>query len=284
MTDHLAAEPATDGDAHFRNFQRHNLGHAAEHFATTVTGPPTFGWRLRSISAPVAGPDGERWLRVVSEEPQWAKGNGWTGNTDANVIIGLAKPQVLDMYEWPEGDWRHQRAELMTRLDGQPPAATDVLRSTMDAPDEWWRSLRRALDVTAATPTDRVHADQDRVTERIRARFGEDVDTTVTEWSTAHADVHWSNLMLPFGLLDWELWGRAPAGLDAATLLSYSLLVPDVAARVHDVFTDVLDTRTGRLAQLYVAARLLQRHDLGDHPELAQPLREHADHILKMID
>ncbi|UUU36560.1 hypothetical protein JIX56_45870 [Streptomyces sp. CA-210063] len=55
-------------------------------------------------------------------------------------------------------------------------------------------------------------------------------------WTTAHADVHWANLCLPLRILDWEAWGRAPEGFDAATLYAYMLLQPDTAARVHDTF------------------------------------------------
>lgn len=92
------------------------------------------------------------------------------------------------------------------------------------------------------TPTERTNAGQALVSHRIGQHFGD----------AANSVVH------------------------AATLLSYSLLVPDVAERVHHTFSDVLDTDTGRLAQLYAAARLLHRIDKGDHPDLAAPLRKHA--------
>jgi hypothetical protein len=39
------------------------------------------------------------------------------------------------------------------------------------------------------------------------------------------------------GLLDWEGWGQGatgPAGLDAAMLHAYSLLVPEIAHRVFE--------------------------------------------------
>lgn len=58
MTDYLAPEPPVDADARFRNFQRHNLTLAAGHFGLMVTRAPSFGWRLRSISAPATGPHG----------------------------------------------------------------------------------------------------------------------------------------------------------------------------------------------------------------------------------
>ncbi|MFE0022233.1 aminoglycoside phosphotransferase [Amycolatopsis sp. NPDC059021] len=282
MPEFLTAEPQTDGDATFRNFQRHNLRRAADHFDVTVTAAPTFGWRLRSISAPVTGQHSPAWLRVVSEEPQWARGEGWTGNADANVITAVRKPTVLDVYEWPEHDWRNQRAELMLLLPGTPAAAIDVPHSDPPLPETWWTDLSHGLRTLAETPTDRVYANQARVTQRIRQRFGDTVETTVASWTTAHADLHWANLMAPdLGIVDWELWGTAPAGLDAATLYSYSLLVPETAERIHGLFADLLDTPTGRIAQLYVAARLLRRiESSGDHPELAEPLTTHAARLL----
>jgi len=281
MTDHLAAEPSTDPDAVFRNFQRHNLTRAAEHFELTITRAPSFGWRLRSVSAPAVGRHGPRWLRVVSEQPRWARGDSWSGNADANEITGIEKPQVLGVFEWSEGDWRNQRAELMTLVPGVPCSPTDVLRKDPELPKSWFTELWRTFAAVATTPTARTNADQARITERISTRFGTNVDTTVTQWVTVHGDLHWSNLMRPrLAMLDWELWGRGPAGADAATLLCYSLLVPDVAETVRKLFADVLDTPTGRVAQLYVISRLMKRIDGGDHPDLAAPLAAHVKTLL----
>jgi len=284
MTDHLVAEPHTDPDAVFRNFQRHNLARACEHFDLTVTGSPSFGWRLRSIGAPTTGPDGACWLRVVSEEPQWAQGHGWTGNLDANSITGVSKPRVLDVldvFEWPEGDWRNQRAEVMTLVPGSTCSPVDVLNADPDLSAAWWTNLHETLDTVAAIPAERTHADQHRVTQRITDRFGPAVDTTVAEWTTAHGDLHWSNVMAPrLAILDWELWGRGPAGTDAATLYCYALLAPRTASTVRALFADVLDTPTGRVAQLYVIARLLRRVDGGDYPELAEPLQALASSLV----
>lgn len=248
-------------------------------FALTITSEPVLGWRLRSIGARAQGAQGECWLRVVSQEPQWAQGNTWTGTVDAAAITGLHKPQVLEVFEW-EQVWV-QRAEVMTIMPGRPCSATDVLRSDLALPDEWWSDLRRSLDRLAATPTERVNADQEKVSQRIRERFGPTVDTAVTRWETVHGDLRWSNLVQPrFGILDWELWGRGPAATDAATLYCYSLLVPEMAERVHAAFRDQLDSRWGRVAQLYVTARLLRRIDGGDYPDLGPRLHEHARRLL----
>jgi thiamine kinase-like enzyme len=92
-----------------------------------------------------------------------------------------------------------------------------------------------------------------------------------------HGDLHWANLLAPqLGIVDWELWGRGPAGLDVSSLLCHSLLVPAVVNRVRRTFADILDTDDGRIAQLVVAARMLGRITAGDYPELEQPLRRHV--------
>ncbi len=263
----------SEADARFRQWMHENLSHAADHFGLTVAGQAQLGWLDRSISAPVQALGRQLWLRVVSEDEQWTGGDFWTGNLDANVFANLPKPQVLDVYEWEE--WRQQRAELMTLAPGSPCSPTDALRHALDLPDQWWTELRRTIEAIAATPTDRVNTDQALVTGRIQQHFGNSVNPVVRQWETVHGDLHWANLMGPdFGLLDWELWGRGPVGTDAATLLCYSLLVPDTAERVRDTFADVLNTDAGQLAQLYVAARLLHRVDKGDHPDLATPLRK----------
>lgn len=260
-------------DERFGEWMRSNLDRAATQFGLVVCGEPVFGWRLRTIGAPTAGSDGRRWLRVVSEYPQWASGDGWTGNSDANVLTGLAKPHVLDVTEWEDG--RRQRAEVMTLLPEPAVSPTDVLHHAAELPQTWWMNLRRNLDAVRATRTQRVNADQETVTRRAVAAFGEDLP--IARWETVHGDLHWSNLLGPqLGILDWELWGRGPAGSDAASLLCHSLAVPAVAERVMATFADVLDTPDGRIAQRAVVARMLGRVAGGDYPDMEQPLRRHA--------
>ena len=132
---------------------RGNLQRAAAEFGVTRAGDPVFGWRLRSISCPVtklpaaagvssgdqaASGSGYRqcWLRVVSEYPKWARGNAWTGNLDSDVISWVAKPRVPSVIEWDDGG-RRQRGELMTRLDGQVVASSDVLRQGVNLGHRW---------------------------------------------------------------------------------------------------------------------------------------------------
>lgn len=263
-------------DASFREWMRNNLIHAADVLGLTIKGEPILGWRLRSISVAVERGEHALWLRVVSEKPQWLPDYFWTGNADANVIIDVIKPRVLDVIEWDDKVWlRRVRVEVMTRMSGDPCSPTDVLRDGRKLPRAWWAELRRTLGVIHSTPTARVSADQDKVSRRIHAAFGDTVDVHVREWVTVHGDLHWGNLLAPeFGLVDWELWGRGPAGTDEATLYCYSLLVPAVAQTVHEVFARVLNSDAGRVAQVHVAARLLTR--VEDYPDIAGALRQHV--------
>lgn len=168
--------------------------------------------------------------------------------------------------------WPSAAGEVLTLLPGHAVSPTEVARQAVDLPQSWWSALRHELDRLRIAPTGRVNANQDTVTRRSQAAFG--ADLRIQRWETVHGDLRWANLLAPqLGILDWELWGRGPAGTDAASLYCHSLLVPAVAARVWDTFTDVLDTPTGRTAQLAVAARMLGRVDGGDYPELEAPLR-----------
>lgn len=268
-------------NARFRGWMRALLTQAADYFSLTLIGDPTFGWHDRSIGSHARGVDGERWLRVVTSHSMWANGEFWTGNLDASTIHDVPKPRVLQVHEWTE-EPRNIRAELMTLVPGRTCSDTQELRDELDLPDKWWTSLRHALDLLATHPTERVGATQEGISRRLLAFFGDTIDPTVMTWSTAHGDLQWANLTAPdLYLLDWEGWGIAPAGYDAATLYCYSLLAPNTARRVYETFADILGTPDGAHAQLHVIGRLLLRVNGGDYPDLANLLHQHAQRLLR---
>jgi hypothetical protein len=101
--------------------------------------------------------------------------------------------------------------------------------------DRWLTDLDRALQVLAAHPVPEGGMDASYVNDGIRAFFGIDLDVTSVPWTAAHCDLHWGNLTAPrLFILDWEIWGKAPAGYDAATLLCATLNFPVTAHRVQD--------------------------------------------------
>jgi hypothetical protein len=255
----------------------------ADALGVEVIGEPVRGLGNRSVGCRVATPNAQRWMRIITEPTQWAGGPAWTGNTDANAITSVAKPVVLNLAEWDESG-RRIRAELMTLAPGTQISADMVLRQHIDLDHRWWRELRSSLDALATFLTDRVCIDELLLQRRLLAAFGLPIDVDTLVWSTAHGDVHWANLTAPqCWVLDWESWGRGPAGYDAALLLCVSLLEPDTAASVHTAFADILDTPTGYIAQLADAAKLLGLVEHGEHPDLAIPLHRHAHHIIDTL-
>lgn len=269
-------------DAH-REWMRQQLDDAAEHFSLALVGDHVFGWRDRTIGSRTRD---DRWLRVSWSQAKWTDGEWWTGNEEAASITGVPKPIVLDVHDWTvtdEGWWGDSRlrAEVMTLVEDQPCSANPELRDELDLPDPWWADLRNALDVLAEHPTERGELAQEDVTNRLLAYFGSGIDPTIAKWTTAHNDLNWSNVTAPrLVLLDWESWGRKMAGYDAASLYVLSLLAPDTAKKVHETFADLLDTPDGLRAQLYAISRYLKRVEIGDFPDLADKLHEHARRLV----
>lgn len=267
-------------DDQHRAVMRAALYAAAEHFYVDPGPTSVFGWKDRSIATEAIASDGETvWLRVVSELSTWAFGEFWDGNKDAAAISGIAKPEVMGVLDWGCGD-RRFRAELMTHVPHPPVSSTPELHRDPRLPDSWWTSLHASLDRLSRHMTDRVQASQPEVTRRLRAYFADHVDPVIDMWACAHTDLHWNNLTHPqCYLLDWEGWGMAPVGYDAAMLYCHSLLVPDVATKVREEFAEELDTPDGARAQLLAIARMLGRSAQGDYPELVLPLHRLADEL-----
>jgi hypothetical protein len=275
--------PEDPGDDGHRAWLRTCFTQATAKAGATGNAAVNWGWRDRSISAPVTTSDGPRWLRVVAEAEQWASGEFWTGNVEAGQLDGIAKPQVLAHWEWSE---QHHlvRAELMTVVPGRPCSPTPELRDNLVLPGTWWSGLHGSLSALAGAATNRTAVSQEEVTRRVRVFFGDRVDPAVRCWTVAHADLHWANLFEPdFMLADWEGWGQAPAGYDVATLYVHSLLQPAAAERVRDEFADLLEGPDGLLSQLYATARMLLRINSGDYADLAIPLHHNAERVIALL-
>lgn len=268
----------SDPDHEWTNWLAGLLTSAAKRLDVHLLDTPAPGLRGRTVGARVSDGQSEWWLRVVTEPAGWAFGPAWTGNIDANQLTDVPHPLVETVTEWDESEvGRRARAELMTLAPGPPVSPELVLRAPARLDESWWRQLRRSLDALAGQSTERVCLDPELLGRRILAAFGVTIDPDTVSWSTAHGDLHWANLTNPgCWILDWESWGAAPAGYDAALLHAASLLEPDTAARVHDTFADLLAGPAGAVAQLAAAAKLLRLVEHGDHPDLAAPLHRHA--------
>ncbi|MGI9001949.1 MAG: hypothetical protein ACR2GH_09785 [Pseudonocardia sp.] len=241
-----------------------------------------WGWRGRTLSQPVTATDCPAWLRLACSPSGQIAHTFWDGSLDAEKAIPttIPRPRLREHHDWSEPAWEY-RAELYDRITVQPIAQSALLKSTPGLPPDWWAALRTALGTIATVPTHRHTTEQQYLDWAMPTFLGATLDTSVSTWTTAHGDLHWANLCAPrLQILDWEGWGLAPIGYDAAMLHSYSLLVPDVAARVHTELADSLQTPTGRFAELVTIAELLHNAAQGNDIGATASLRQRAAHVL----
>jgi hypothetical protein len=242
-----------------------------------------WGWRGRTLGQQVTTPTEPAWLRLLSAPADQIIDTFWNGTIDAQRCIPAAvpRPRLLGWHDWTDHPWQY-RAELHQYLAAGPIARHAILTTDPDLPTAWWTAARHALRQIAAIPTDRVTLHQGFLAWAMPHYLHTPVNgQALITWTTAHGDFHFANLCgLQLYILDWEGWGNAPAGYDAATFHSYSLLVPAVAARIQHEFAELLDTTAGRFAELAVITELLHTTTHGDNLELAEPLRQRAALLL----
>ncbi|MGB8201807.1 MAG: hypothetical protein WCF33_19305 [Pseudonocardiaceae bacterium] len=187
--------------------------------------------KRRSVGART---DRDTWIRLEARPFSKLTGQGSGVKGAAGLPRTVAKPEWYQGLSWqvPEQGvlWRADETELVTTPPIKPGG---ILRSDPGLGPAWWVTLDRSLAALEAHTTTRVATpdtvpiSQERVTTTIECVFAGRVETTVTEWAAAHADLAWANLTAPeCWLLDWEDRGVAPRGWDAATLWGHSLAVP----------------------------------------------------------
>ncbi|MCG3039720.1 hypothetical protein L7D48_03905 [Streptomyces sp. S1A] len=229
------------------------------------------------------------WVRIERRRMEKIGSQGWNGTECAAVLEGVAQPRWHRAVVWRQPDgaamWRADETEL---LPGAP-IGTSVLATDPRLPDAWWQALNASLDALAAHRTSRVATPdtvtitQRDVTEAIGRFLPDGIDTTVSQWRPAHADLNWANMTGPeFCLFDWEDWGMAPRGLDAASLWGNSLAVPALAERVRHERRRDLESRDGKLMTLFVCAKILAPDAHPEDPRL-EPARRRAARIAEEL-
>ncbi|MFI1362564.1 hypothetical protein [Streptomyces griseochromogenes] len=228
----------------------------------------------------------DTWVRIERRAIDSIGVQGWNGTECASRLKGIAQPAWLGCMVWQDSDepvmWRADETEL---LPGAP-IGTAVLSEAPVLLNEWWEALNASLDALATQGTRRLATPdtdtitQALVTESIRRVFSGDFDTTVSRWVPAHADLNWANMTAPtFSLFDWEDWGNAPLGLDAASLWASSLAVQALAHRVRRERRSDFDCRDGKLMTLFVCSKLLGPDAHPEDPR-REPARRMADQTI----
>lgn len=213
--------------------------------------------------------------------------DSWTGPELASAIVGVRKPKLFRSHRWLDAArnvvWRADETELVksAAVDG-----SGVIAVAPALDDRWWSDLTTSLVALSGHETSRVTMAQSHLTKRVDQVFGDrGVDTTITEWTTAHGDLHWGNITGPdCCILDWESWGTAPRGYDAATLWGHSLRVPEVADRVQREFADDLGSRSGLLAQLLFCSNVIRLSKNKPTPgPLVEPAIRESERLLSSL-
>lgn len=271
----------TDNEQRRRDWMEGHLEWAAQELGVERVGTPLHTSRFHSVGCRVLDAGEDAWLRVVYDDPEWGDGNYLGGNVAANAIEGVPKPTVKRWSDW-EDNGRRMRGEVSTFVADTAISTGMIPTAKPSLSEQWLTDLDQALQALSAHPVPDSGVDASYVNDGIRAFFGIEIDIASVPWTTAHCDLHWGNLTAPrLVILDWEIWGRAPAGYDAASLLCATLTYPDTAQRIQGALAKFLDTDSGRVATLAAAVRFLRFADSGELTDVALPVRQHA---LKIID
>ncbi|GLZ28093.1 hypothetical protein Lesp02_02830 [Lentzea sp. NBRC 105346] len=221
------------------------------------------------------------WARIEQRVPWRIKSAAWVGLEAASTIENVPMPSWYQSTTWIDTHrglvWRADEVEFVASPSVK---AAGGLEAAKDLPSTWWTGMRSSLKELGGHQTERVGVSQDHLTLRIGQVF-ENVDTTVDEWRTAHADLHWANVTVSGQLIDWEDWGLAPRGHDAATLWQASLPDSDLLARVEAEFADDLQTRSGKLSQLMHCANAIRiAAQRGTTTPFLEPATAEAEKLL----
>lgn len=241
--------------------------------------------KRRSVGART---DRGTWVRVERRGLDRIGVQGGDGTASAEALSGIAKPLWFTGVAWRDEAepvmWRADETELLPA----EPVGSAVVAEDPQLPEEWWAAMNASLDALGAQRTNRIATPDtetltpELVTKAIHGVFP-GVDTTLGEWRPAHADFNWANTTAPaFCLFDWEDWGMAPRGLDAASLWGASLAVPSLADRVRSERRDDLESRDGKLMTLFVTAKILGPYADPDDPRL-EAARETAEQVAKEL-
>jgi len=239
--------------------EREHLFEGCRRLGVTPQGPVVSGLMGKSLGVRAVDPDESRsWVKVAA-----LRGVASHPQRDAELaaagIRGVRKPALLASRAWSQDD-RHWLALQMT-LAPSPTVEPGHFAGATAAhvAPQWIASMQQALDTLRTIDPGRTSIGADLVSRLIRDRFGPDVEHQADEWHCVHGDLHWANMTYPdFMLLDWEHWGLAPRGYDAADLLVFSSPQPDLVRTLQAAFAADLNSRSGRVALLAVLARRLR--------------------------
>jgi transcriptional regulator with XRE-family HTH domain len=228
------------------------------------------------------------WVRLQGCPAGQVGWQAWNGTEAVLLLEGVAAPRWFNAATWRDDAsevlWRADETALVT---DPPVSKSSFLRADPELSEAWWRDWSTSLDALERHGCARIAiVDGQPVTESHIVRVAASVwprlvSGSIAEWSSAHGAMTWAKLTSPgCRIINWTRWGRAPRGLDAATLWSFSLAVPHLAARIWATRRTELESPTGTMVALYSLARILTDPATSAGP-LAAPARHAAARLLQ---
>lgn len=121
------------------------------------------------------------------------------------------------------------------------------------------KAIRRSIGVIQKIPAASLFYKPLQISDWISREFGSGVESMACEWTSAHCDFHWGNILQGARyVVDWDMFSLAPKGFDTASILLFSSSNPGLFDRLYQEFHADMDDDSCRVATLFAAARLLR--------------------------
>jgi hypothetical protein len=205
------------------------------------------------------------------------------GELSVERLENVPRPTLLDSALWNDDGTIHYAATKWSLVDMPSVEPTPWAgRNAARISEDWIDSLKMALTAIAYVPTERWRYQPEVIAAMINNCFGPRAPRVAKEWRVAHGDLQWSNVTAPtLSLLDWECWGHAPRGYDAAYLIAVSCANLELVDRLERAFADELNTESGQVARLVAVANLIGLIKAGWlDPQYSRPLRAMGRRVL----
>ncbi len=258
------------------------LNNSIDELGFKSEGEIKYGWNKKTAGIKIRDTrDQLFWFRVQYRSKEQQLDKLWFGELDSADFNDIKKPRLIGYNEWETNSLLY-RADILEYISCEICSPSPDLRITLPLSEKWFEDLVHSLENLKVKRTARVNVRQELIDRRIRERFGKNIDTRITNWITIHGDLHWANLTQPnCWILDWESWGKGPIGLDVSFLYFFSLLQPQLAEKIYNMFKEDLESRDGKISQLFACAELLRMIELhNDHPMLKEPLNIIASNLI----
>ena len=239
------------------------LREGCRRLGVTQAGACEIAYTRRSIGSQAVAPDGAlSWVKVAALR---AADTLAAERSEPGLprLEGLPRPTILNATRWLNADYDYRAVQFSVAPSPTVERSQWAGAAAFGVSGDWIAALANTLHHLGGTPCSQYCADQEQISRTIVRRFGDQAPHVVSEWRTAHGDLHWSNLTYPvLCLIDWESWGTAPRGYDAARLVAASCALPKFRRRLESAFASDLATSSGRVAQLLWCAQLLDLIDI----------------------